>query len=81
MSIKPEAKRALELLALDLSKEWGRRVTLSEALIQVTAAVYANETDMPDPRNAPDLVDRMGLDRTGPITPLSGAPFEQQMGR
>lgn len=50
LSIKPEAKRALDLLALDLSKAWGRRVSMSEALIEVTTAVYVNETEIPDPR-------------------------------
>lgn len=35
MSVMPEARRALELLAIELSQKWGRRVTLSEALVHV----------------------------------------------
>ncbi len=46
MSVKPEAKRALELLALDLSKELGRRVTLSEALEMAMVTIYADEIDV-----------------------------------
>ncbi|HEX5543666.1 MAG TPA: hypothetical protein VFX60_19285 [Micromonospora sp.] len=46
MSVKPEAKRALELLALDLSKELGRRVTLSEALEMGMRALLVNEVDV-----------------------------------
>jgi hypothetical protein len=46
MSVKPEAKRALELLALDLSKELGRRVTLSEALEMAMLTIYADEIDV-----------------------------------
>jgi hypothetical protein len=46
MSVRPEAKRALELLALDLSKELGRRVTLSEALEMGMRALLVNEVDV-----------------------------------
>ena len=46
LSIKPTAKRALELLALDLSKEMGRRVTLSEALERAMIAIYVDEVDV-----------------------------------
>lgn len=46
MSVKPEAKRALELLALDLSKELGRRVSLSEALMLGMKALYDREIDV-----------------------------------
>jgi hypothetical protein len=46
MSVKPEAKRALELLALDLSKELCRRVTLSEALELGMKALLVNEVDV-----------------------------------
>jgi len=49
MSVKPEAKRALELLALDLSAKWGRRVTLSEALEQAMVTIYADETEIMKP--------------------------------
>lgn len=50
MSVTPEAKRSLELLALDLSKDFGRRVPMSEALELVTAALYSNEIEIKDPR-------------------------------
>lgn len=53
-SVKPKAKRALELLALDLSQKWGRRVSMSEALIEATTAIYANEINIPDPRSLND---------------------------
>lgn len=46
MSIKPEAKRKLELLALDLSKELGRRVSLSEALDMAMTAIWRQEVDV-----------------------------------
>lgn len=46
MSVKPAAKRALELLALDLSKDLGRRVTLSEALEMGMQALLVNEVDV-----------------------------------
>ena len=46
MSVKPDAKRALELLALDLSKDLGRRVSLSEALELGMRALLVNEIDV-----------------------------------
>lgn len=46
MSVKPEARHGLTLLALDLSKDLGRRVSLSEALEMALAALYANEVDV-----------------------------------
>lgn len=52
MSVKPEAKRALELLALDLSKELGRRVTLSEALELGMSALYMKEVDVAEAAKA-----------------------------
>lgn len=50
MSVKPEAKRGLELLALDLSREFGRRVSLSEALELAMDAIYAEEIEIKDSR-------------------------------
>lgn len=50
MSVKPEAKRALVLLALHLSKEFGRRVSMSEALELVVDSAYEHETEITDPR-------------------------------
>jgi YD repeat-containing protein len=52
MSIKPEAKRGLELLAFDLSNEFGRRVSLSEALELAMDAIYGNEVEILDPQGA-----------------------------
>lgn len=49
MSVKPEAKRALELLALNLSQRWGRRVSLSEALEQAMITIYADEIEVMKP--------------------------------
>lgn len=46
MSIKPTAKRALELLALDLSKELGRRVSMSEALERAMIAIATDGVDV-----------------------------------
>jgi hypothetical protein len=46
MSVKPDAKRKLEVLALDLSKELGRRVTLSEALDMAMVAIFRQEVDV-----------------------------------
>lgn len=52
MSVTTEARRALNLLALDLSKEFGRRVSQSEALELMVDAMYAEEVEIEDPRAA-----------------------------
>jgi hypothetical protein len=52
LSVKPAGRRGLELLALDLSQEFGRRVTMSEALELAMDVIYENEVEINDPRKA-----------------------------